>query len=91
MHIELSDQSAKEIQAAIGTTDPVVVTRLFERIASDKQLVQSFLLPEQTDEELQQSLAMCDRGMQDVADGKTKPAKETLRNIAAKHGLKIGQ
>ncbi|MEX1027060.1 MAG: hypothetical protein WD049_03495, partial [Candidatus Paceibacterota bacterium] len=89
MHIELSDQSAKDIQAAIGTTDPVVVTRIFELIASDKQLVQSFLLPEQTNEELQESLAMCDRGMQDIAEGKTKPAKETLRDIAAKHGLKI--
>jgi len=36
-----------------------------------------------------ESLAMIDRGMDDIKNGRTHDAKEALRKMAAKHGLKL--
>ncbi|OYP28466.1 hypothetical protein [Rhodopirellula sp. MGV] len=89
MNIEISDQSTRSIEKALGTTDPVVISRLFERIVSDEQLLQSYLVEDPTDDELRQSLAMCDRGSQEMEEGKAQPADEALRKIAQKHGLNV--
>jgi hypothetical protein len=42
-----------------------------------------------TQEELDESLAMLERGMEDVNAGRTQPAKEALEEIAKEFGLKI--
>jgi len=89
MNIELSDQFTRKIEAAIGTSDPAIVAQILERMVSDEQLVKSFVLEDQTDAEIQESVAMCDRGMQNIAEGNTQPAKDAMRDIAAKHGLKV--
>lgn len=91
MNFELSDQATRNIQAAIGTTDPGIIQQIIERMASDAQLVQSFAIRDLTEEELQESLAMCDRGVQDIEDGKTQLANDALREIAIKHGLNVNQ
>jgi hypothetical protein len=44
-----------------------------------------------TDDELAASLALIDRGMEDVKAGRTRPAKAALQDIADEFGLKIKQ
>ena len=41
--------------------------------------------------ELLDSLAMLDRSMEDIKEGRTQPAKEALREIADELGLKLSR
>jgi hypothetical protein len=53
MNIQLSDDATKKIEAVIGTSDPETVSRFFERIAGDEQLLQSFMLDDPNEEDIQ--------------------------------------
>jgi len=62
---------------------------MIERIAANDQLLLTLLLPEQSEEALNQSLGMIDRSMEEMAAGKGEIMQDALQEIAEKYQLKI--
>ncbi len=81
MQIEITNEAAAIQAAAVAGFASVedFVNGLFADIAP------------LTQEELDASLEMCDRGMRDIADGNSKPMKDVLTKIAADLGLSINR
>lgn len=89
MNIEISDQTTKKIEAVIGTSDPETVGRFLERIAQDEQLLQAFMLEDPSDEELRESAAMCERGMEDIKAGRSKPFDDAMNSVRDRLGFEL--
>ena len=79
MQIEITNEAAAIQAAAVAGFASVeeFVNGLFTDIAP------------LTKEELEASLAMCDRGMKNFADGKSQPLKDALTKIASDLGISI--
>ena len=89
MNIEISAQTARNIQAALGTSDPAIISGVVERMVADEKLVKSFLEEPPSEDQRLESLRLCDQGMEEIARGEVRPAKEAIGDLATRHGLKI--
>lgn len=66
MNIEISDQASKQIEALLGITDQAAISRIVERVASDKQLLMSLVLDAPSDadiEAVREGIAESDAGL----------------------------
>ncbi|KAA5539997.1 hypothetical protein FYK55_21995 [Roseiconus nitratireducens] len=83
MHIELSNEATKRIEAAIGTADPETINRIFERVSRDRGL----LIALTGDGIPAEDIAAVRRGIEEADAGKVQPFEEVDLEIRSHFGF----
>ena len=87
---EHRDHLAEHLRRVNETGQPLVIAADAAGGTPEAVLLSPSAYDKLLDEaELAASLAALDRGMEDIKAGRTRPAKQAIEEIAARHGVKL--
>lgn len=83
MNVEVSEETAKRIEAIFGVTDGEILARILDRVATDEQLLKSLFMDDPSEQDLQ----AIREGIADAETGRVRSIEEFDREFRARNGF----